>query len=430
MISGRMKRMRIEKTENGDLLELKLSGALDNDSSIHFQNAIDDEIQEGWHRFLIHMEGVDYVSSAGISAMLAVQKSLLQLDGFFGICDPTQEVQVILSQVRLLDRFLCDPQEARKAKAFGTQTRLMNLRFAQEEDLDLEIYTIEEGDNRAKCHLFGTPDPLFDSEFTEQHCQSVTFEKGTFGIGLGALGGSFETSRSRFGEFLSMNGNVAQSGQGLPDYSMAQEDFSPTVQVLYGAKCVGEFSHFLRFEILGLKFGASLSSVVSQCLAQSGCDTAGVVMLAESAGLIGARPRKSPAEMAVQGAARFEIPAIRDWITFSPERVYARNLALVTGIVSKKNSSLDTLQLRHLMRPFDEAGEIEGHLHSAIFPYRPFKKRTLDYDQTIEELFDSRSIQDVLHLLSDYRTDTGIGESEFRRGACWITPIDEIVKEE
>jgi hypothetical protein len=37
------------------------------------------------------------------------------------------------------------------------------------------------------------------------------------------------------------------------------------------------------------------------------------------------------------------------------------------------------------------------------------------------------SLQGLLHLLGDYREQTGLGESEFLRGACWFAPIERIV---
>ena len=38
-------------------------------------------------------------------------------------------------------------------------------------------------------------------------------------------------------------------------------------------------------------------------------------------------------------------------------------------------------------------------------------------------MFESESLQAVLHLLHDRRPITGAGESEFMAGACWFGPL-------
>jgi hypothetical protein len=223
---------------------------------------------------------------------------------------------------------------------------------------------------------------------------------------------------------------VAQSGQGLPDYSLTQGEFHPKVQMLYGVNCIGGFSHFIRFQVADPADRATLSSVVAQCLKLSYCETVGIVMLAESAGLVGTRPKKSPVATDSMGSGRFEVPAIREWMSYSPERVYARNLALVCGVAKSPAERQDEPAFDELLRPLDRPGDVCGHFHAGIFPYRPFKKRTLEFESTVQGLFESGSIQDVLHLLSDHRPQLGVGESEFLSGACWVAPIAEIVKQD
>ena len=44
-------------------------------------------------------------------------------------------------------------------------------------------------------------------------------------------------------------------------------------------------------------------------------------------------------------------------------------------------------------------------------------------------LFESAVLQGVLHLLGDDREPSGVGQSEFVRGACWLGPIAVIERE-
>jgi hypothetical protein len=78
----------------------------------------------------------------------------------------------------------------------------------------------------------------------------------------------------------------------------------------------------------------------------------------------------------------------------------------------------------------EPAGQLYGHFHAAVFPYRPLKKRVLSLHTSVTDLFESGSIEDVLHLLRDDRPITGLGESELFSGACWVGPINEAIVEE
>jgi hypothetical protein len=171
----------------------------------------------------------------------------------------------------------------------------------------------------------------------------------------------------------------------------------------------------------------AFSTVVAQALREAGCGLAGVVVLAESAGLLGAHLRRSPAGSSASPVQRFHFPEVRDWLSFSPERVYARNLVLIAGVARTGREGPSSPALDALLRPIDAAGELHGHFHAAVFPYRPLKKRTLDLYASARELFESGAIQDVLHLLRDGRPVVGAGESELLGGACWLSPISEIV---
>ena len=78
------------------------------------------------------------------------------------------------------------------------------------------------------------------------------------------------------------------------------------------------------------------------------------------------------------------------------------------------------------MRPLESSGELHGHLHAAVFPYRPIKKRTLQLHEAVRELFDKGEIEDVMHLMHDPRSESGKTESALFSGACWIGELGQI----
>jgi stage II sporulation protein AA (anti-sigma F factor antagonist) len=98
---------------NGDLLELTVSGVLDNEWSMRFSAALHEHIRDGWKRILVHMPGVTYIGSAGITALLVTKKRLERLRGQFGICELSPQVESVLERSRLLNLLRCDPERFR-----------------------------------------------------------------------------------------------------------------------------------------------------------------------------------------------------------------------------------------------------------------------------------------------------------------------------
>jgi hypothetical protein len=138
---------------------------------------------------------------------------------------------------------------------------------------------------------------------------------------------------------------------------------------------------------------------------------------------MGAALRRSPARAASPQPA-FEHPQIRQWLSFTAERAYARSLAFLVGVATSEPNSL----LNPIVRPLAKDCDIFGHFHAASFSYHPLKKGETNLKEAANGLFEVENLQGVLHLLNDER-EAGAGQSEFLRGACWIGSIAEIFAE-
>ncbi|WP_437230876.1 STAS domain-containing protein [Planctomicrobium sp. SH661] len=418
--------MQIVREKQGDLLTLKVDGFLDNESSIHFRETIDESIREGWHRILIDLAEVSYLSSAGMGALLASRKQLDALHGLFGIYNPTPPVEQALRQTKILALLLKDPQSISVSTARASMTWQSDMRIFSDGVAGYEIYDQSPG-RPCVVETIGRPDGIGSHAFSQDETQRVPFERSSFGIGLGALGADFGMSRNRFGEFLAVSGTVTQtslSSHGLPDFLMSEEEFVPDVQMLYGLKFTGDFSQLIRFESIQHSQPLKLSGLASQALQLSEARSAGMVIVAECAGLVGTRLRKSPAEPVAVGEGRFEFPEVRNWLSYCAEQIHRRSLVLVVGIAQHADEKSGSSAFRDMLRPMDAAGSLVGHFHAAVFPYRPLKKRTLNLDTLVTDLFSGSTIQDVLHLLNDDRDGIGAGESEFVTGGCWVAPLN------
>ena len=183
--------------------------------------------------------------------------------------------------------------------------------------------------------------------------------------------------------------------------------------MLYGLSCDGGFSQLVRFEPMQAGGTVSPSTLAAACLEISGAEALGIVIVAETVGLVGAALRQSPAQPLERGDF-FTHPGIRKRLSFTAERAFTQSVSLAAGIVARRTAAVDGGQMRPL------GADRQGHLHAAAFRFRPIQKGFIELADTIARLFEPDQLMGVMHLLSDDRGSAGAGESEFVRGACWI----------
>ncbi len=198
--------MQIEKNSQGDLLELVLHGRLDNDSSVYFRHEIEACAREGWHRVLVDLSGVDYLSSSGIAALVDARQRFERLAGLFGIHNASPEVEKILRLTGLFDKLRVEPRKALAA----TSTSSASARLVSDGGLEMEIYSLCEA-RPLVCRVFGEPESLFDAHDSPRRLANVAFGPQTLGLGLGVLGqksdaSSHDAYEAKHGEILAVAG--------------------------------------------------------------------------------------------------------------------------------------------------------------------------------------------------------------------------------
>jgi anti-anti-sigma factor len=408
--------MEIVTQQLGDALEVKVRGRLDNNWTEHLRSNLEEVIRGGAHAIRLNLSEVSYLSSAGIGLLMTFYKQLEGIGGSFVITSPSDRVKLVLdlcklSPILFADRGTVAPAVRKlEERRFTSPTASFEvLEYATEKPLVLE--------------RIGDPGLLKGSGFGPEDCRTVAFPPATFGLGLGAFGSGFEDAQSRFGEFLAVGGSAAYlptDGTNVPDFMVSSGELVPEINVLYGLRCEGGFTHLLRFEAASAESPVSLSELVRTALEISGAQAIGIVMVAESGGLVGAALRRSPAAGVKNDP--FQYPGVRTWLSFSTERLYSRSLALISGVAAGSACP----PLAPMLRRVGAEALPLGHFHAAAFSYRPLKKGYVDLKPTVTTLFETETLQGVLHLLTDDREAAGPQQSEFVRGACWIGASSEI----
>jgi len=408
--------MEITRTQRAEALELRLRGRLDAYWADHVGKAIDDAIRAGSHRIELNFSQVDYLSSAGLRVLVRFYKELKAVQGSLTVTEPSGGAFAILKMAGFARMLVAAPSSAAVTPAKAEPHSV------EKSGVIFQVFDQSPG-ARLQCSLIGQPEKFFDGGFQEADCACVSLPRGTFGLGLGAFGSGFQDCRERFGEFVAVAGMAAAlptDGSSVPDFVVTEEALVPELRVLYAVTGTGQFAQMMRFDAKPEPPGViGLSGLVDAAMEISGADAAGVVFLAESAGLVGAALRRSPGRADARGPLEF--PGIRDWLSFTTERTNERNLTLVVGVALRRPPA----HVAPFVRPLSPDARVHGHFHAALFPYQPVQRGELVLEKAIEGLMAVDRAQTLLHLLTDDREFEGLGQSEFMRGACWIGPLAE-----
>ena len=411
--------MKIDAARDGGSAILRLGGRLDREGAEHLSNTLEDLLRDGVRSLTIDLATVTYISSAATKVLSRWQQELAGLRG---------DVQLTSLPPALRETLTIAGWDSRFEAAVGSGPN----------DLRLSSWQHEAGSARSgkyqvssrapegtlTCHLHGHPNQLTQAPYGLDDCNVVAFPNGAFGLGLGAIGGSYEECQERLGELVAVAGCVAyfpSDGARMADYLVGEGPVAPRAVLASGLSCEGEFSKLVRFSTQPEADAVPLSELAAVCLETAGGRAAGLVIAGETVGLSGARLRRSPAARG-STAVRFDVPAVREWLSFAPERTYSVTTTLIAGVVARAPKG----PLAAHLRPLGLVGQLYGHFHAAVFSYQPLPQRTVELGDLLRGLFKNHQLRDVLHLLWDDRGDAGVGESALLRGVAWVAPVTQV----
>ena len=100
--------LQISEEHVGGVLVLVLSGRLGAASAVRFDAAVAEAIGRGDVRLVVDMDQVDYISSAGLKALLAAGSQITSANGALSLCRLTEPVRVALDLGGLLEELTID----------------------------------------------------------------------------------------------------------------------------------------------------------------------------------------------------------------------------------------------------------------------------------------------------------------------------------
>jgi len=394
----------IVKERSGGIVHLRLFGRLDNHWSQSLDDALEEVAREGARHVRLDFSGVTYLSSAGAAVLLKHYRDAMALQGSLQISAASERARNTLRLMGFVELLIAGAStDATRRKTLSIPLPLESERASYE--------SRELGGRTSECTLIGNPE-------SKGQPSSISVYRDTFAVGVGALGTNPEECRDLFGEFVAAAGGAAYmptDGTATPDYMLSTVGLVPTIQARYAIAFRGAPSHQLRFEANTANEGVPLSEIVRASVSLAGTTTVGIVMAADITGLVCARLRRSSGR---GDDVHFDFPAVREWLSFTPEREFARFSCLVVGIASTSPST----SLAPFLRPLSD--EYHGHFHAVVTAFRSLPRGKLSLADIVAQWLQPRTVFSVVHLLRDARPNEGAGESEFQRGACWLFPIE------
>jgi anti-anti-sigma factor len=420
--------MNISTSQEGALAVVRLAGRLDGEGALQMAETLDRLLREGRRSVVLDMSGVSYLSSPGTLALQQAHQEYASARGELHVASPSREAADALALADLLPKLLAEP-----AAVAGAQAGAMGQASERTRD-DWRIpaalatrgtYEVSTRDPTAElsCRVHGRADSSVRTWVDSSDYQGFEFPEAAFGLGIGALAATRDQAAPRLGEIVAAAGAVAHlptGGSQVPDFDVGLGGRAPKVQLVSGLVCEGSFSLLKRFSSPSETEPIPLSELAQVALEGVSSETAGVVMVAETTGLVGAWLRRSPG--IVLFSMYLDIQGIRDWLGTTPQPVHQGTTVLVTGVVSRRP---DPVLAPHL-RPVAPGTDILGHFHAVAFTYRPVPQRTVVLRALVSRLFAQQRVRGVLHLFGDDRGAAGAGESGFRRGLCWTGPISRV----
>lgn len=416
------KNLEIERKYGNGILQVKVTGRLDAYWSNNLATALEEEVHSGHYHMALNLSQVYFISSAGIRVLVQFYKQVKSLGGNFAVLEPSRQVKTVLEMVGMSELFLTPTNYPEMTPDF-TKADLV------EDGIAGNIVEINKN-AYFTCTLTGNPALIHTCGFSEEDCRTISFPPHKLGLGLGTMGYDFNDCRGRFGEFIAIGGTVAYlpgDGNKQVDYGIKTGSYIPELKVLYGLSCEGDPSHQLNFEASGASGAISCSNLLERIASYRELgefDSMGLVIVGETNGLVGTALIRSPLSNKVN-TSPFTFPEIRENVNLTTEKAFPRMLALAVGIITRQPSP----ELVPFVRPLRPGSVWQGHIHCAVFPYRPLKKKNLDLADTISTLYVNGQVQGLLHLIYDDRKNIGAGESEFIQGNCWVGGITRIVQE-
>ena len=100
-----MSNLSIETDNTQNISVMKVKGRVDSDTAPEFDNALSKLLNDNRKKIVLDLQGVDFLSSAGLRAMVKALKDAQKSGGDVRLASVSQPIEVILRTVGMMQMF-------------------------------------------------------------------------------------------------------------------------------------------------------------------------------------------------------------------------------------------------------------------------------------------------------------------------------------
>ncbi len=385
-------------------------GRIDGLTSPQLHRSVFDLVERGVRIIVVNMEGVNYISSAGLRVFLLVQKELKKVEGEIILYGVARQVAQVFDTTGLSKHFcsVSGPDEIQaKAAALAGDSTTTSVRVG-----NIAFRCLKKDAGPGTFHAIGSQEPLAASGYTENDVVGVKPGDFRFGAGLACLGDDYEEYRGLFGEAILIEHSLffypAVKKSAVDFMHFSEQLPGSEYKFLHGFGFNGQFSWLLSFE--GTGSFVQLPQLLEGIFDIVEADNLGLVILAESKGLWAMNLRKAPIieNKPTDGMDIFHSGNFPEWMEFPIEPTDFNHIVLAAGVAARSRESADTRILAALPE------ESSFHLHAGIFDKGPLGRNAEHFESELKRVNSELEVFKVQHLL---------GQSLFSSGTIGIIEI-------
>jgi len=315
--------VNISTASDGAGTVVTLAGRLDGEAALQVAATLERLLREGRRSVVLDMSGVSYLSSPGTQALQQAHQDYASARGELRVTSPSRQAAEALALADLLPKLLI--QHAASGARSAADQLLEHSRddwrspLAQASRGIFEVSSREPG-AELSCRVHGRPEAGVRGWIESADYGTFEFPEAAFGLGIGALGETRAEAAPRLGEIVAAGGAVAHlptMGAQVPDFDVGLGGHAPKAVLVSGLICRGGFSLLQRFSSPSETEPLPLSELAGATLDGIGGQTAGIVMVAEAAGLVGAWLRRSPGT--ILSRMQLDVQGVRDGVRRPPQ---------------------------------------------------------------------------------------------------------------
>lgn len=384
-----------------------LQGRLDSMTAPAVQQQIEQIIAGGSRLLVADLSGVGFVSSAGLRVLIMAQKQLKKAGGeiiLYGIADAVMSV-LTMSGFDALFR-MCSTQQELSA-LLGSDDGAAEARLHEAGGIRFSV--VEAAVKPGSCFAIGTQEKLAQSRYEYNDSIPVRQTDIRFGAGLAAAGDDYEEYKGLFGEAVVLGGSLffypAVKHPAVDFILCGTPDPAMKYRFFHGFGFGGPFAATAAFE--GADGFVTLDALAASLFTLTAAPAIGMVLLAESKGLLGMNLRQVPLfeNRPKNGLEIFDAANFPAWVNFPIEPTDVNAVVAAAGIAVRSREGLAAKYDKLL------ASRALHHLHGAVFAHAPLSKNPASLDAELRRVTADLEAVKVQHVL---------GQSKFSRGLVGI----------